>query len=331
MVDRRRLVVVVVVDVQAGVTPALFGDEVDQFLEGALLARPVERPDLGVPGPAAGVGVGGVDDAEQVLQPELLAVLGVIPGSFDVEEQITGGGFRQRQQATVDQEGPRRVPFGIQDLVPDAALVLAGHLQAGLPPGTFQGWPARCVTAGKDVQGCQRAPGRHPGRLQRPPLVLGDPGDQRQVVVAAPAVFAQVVPAADHAVLHRLRVRIGGRVVARVGGDERAEGAPGLPFVGRVVADLQRDQVAPAERQVHPAGPDALQRGEEVGVERGLRDRARLGASGPAWRPRPRNAARPGAAPHPGLRAGRRAPGSPAAPAAPSLRPGSRPAARPGR
>ena len=91
------------------------------------------------------------------------------------------------------------------------------HLQAGLPPGPFQGWPAHCVPAGKNVQGCQRAPGRHPGRLQRPPLVPGDPGDERQVVVAAPAVFAQVVPAADHAVLHRLRVGIFRRSRSRDG------------------------------------------------------------------------------------------------------------------
>ena len=56
-----------------------------------------------------------------------------------------------------------------------------------------------------------------PRRLQRPPLVPGDPGDERQVVVAAPAVFAEVVPAADHAVLHRLRVGIFRRSRSRDG------------------------------------------------------------------------------------------------------------------
>src|SRR5439155_22807791 len=50
MVDRRRLVMVVVVDVQARMARAALGDEVDQLLERALLAWPVEGPDLRVPG-----------------------------------------------------------------------------------------------------------------------------------------------------------------------------------------------------------------------------------------------------------------------------------------
>jgi len=39
VVDRRRLVMVVVVDVQARMTAAPLGDEVDQLFERALLAR----------------------------------------------------------------------------------------------------------------------------------------------------------------------------------------------------------------------------------------------------------------------------------------------------
>ena len=156
VVDRRRLVVVVVVDVQARVTAAPLGDEVDQFLERALLARPVERPDLGVARPAAGVGIGRVDDAEQVLQPELLVVLGVIPRPFDIEEQVTGCRNGQRQESPVDQERTRHVPFGIQKLVLDVAFVLAGHLQAGLQPG-----PAR------DCRLTPLPPGRRPGQPGR--------------------------------------------------------------------------------------------------------------------------------------------------------------------
>ena len=68
--------------------------------------------------------------------------------------------------------------------------------------------------------------------------------------------------------------------MAWVGGDERAQGPPGLPLIGRVVADLQRDQLALAERQVHPARPDLLQLRQQMGVERGLRDRAGLGGPG---------------------------------------------------
>jgi hypothetical protein len=46
MVDRGGLVMVVVVDVQAWVARAALGDEVDQLLERALLARPITGPDL---------------------------------------------------------------------------------------------------------------------------------------------------------------------------------------------------------------------------------------------------------------------------------------------
>jgi hypothetical protein len=71
---------VVVVDVQAGVAGAALGDEVDQLLERALLARPVTGPDLRVPGESRLVRLSRIDDAEQVLQPELPAVLRVVPG-----------------------------------------------------------------------------------------------------------------------------------------------------------------------------------------------------------------------------------------------------------
>ena len=80
MVDGGGLVVVVVVDVQAGVRLAPLGDEVDQLLEGGLLPGPVERPELPVPGPSRLVGVGGVDDAEEVLEAELLAVVAEMAG-----------------------------------------------------------------------------------------------------------------------------------------------------------------------------------------------------------------------------------------------------------
>jgi hypothetical protein len=79
---------VVVVHVEARVARAAFGDEVDQHPERALLAPPVVGPDLRVPGESRLVGLGRVDDAEQVLQPELPAVLGVIPCSLDIEEQV---------------------------------------------------------------------------------------------------------------------------------------------------------------------------------------------------------------------------------------------------
>src|SRR5208282_5203278 len=63
-----------------GMARAPFGDEVDQLLERALLTRPVKGPDLRVPGESRLVGFGRVDDPQQILQPELPAVLGVVPG-----------------------------------------------------------------------------------------------------------------------------------------------------------------------------------------------------------------------------------------------------------
>ena len=138
MVNRRRLVVVVVVHVQPRVTRAAFGDEVDQLLERPLLARPVIGPDLGVPGRSRLVGLGRVHHAEQVLQPELPAVLGVVPGALDIEEQVPAVRFRQREQPAVGHQLAVGVPFGCQELVPDDPVV-AGHLQPGLLLGAFQG------------------------------------------------------------------------------------------------------------------------------------------------------------------------------------------------
>ncbi len=132
MIDRGRLVVVVVVHVQARRTLPALGNEVDQFLKCALLVLTVERPDLGVPGRAVLVRVGRVHDAEQVLQPELPVILAVVARPLDVEEQVARRWFRQRQQAPVRDQQVLGVALGIQDLVPDNALVLARHLQLRL-------------------------------------------------------------------------------------------------------------------------------------------------------------------------------------------------------
>ena len=117
---------------------AAFGDEVDQLLERALLARPVKGPDLRVPGESRLVQLGRVNHAEQVLQPELPAVLRVVAGTLDVEEQVPVGWFGQCQQPAVGDLGAVGVAFGIQELVPDDPVVLAGHLQPGLPLGAPQ-------------------------------------------------------------------------------------------------------------------------------------------------------------------------------------------------
>ena len=96
MVHRRRLVMVVVVNVQPRVPFAPLG--------------PVIGPDLRVPGESRLAGLGHVHDAEQVLQPELPAVLGVIPRSLDIEEQVPVRRFRQPQQPRGWRPARRRRP-----------------------------------------------------------------------------------------------------------------------------------------------------------------------------------------------------------------------------
>jgi len=128
------------------------------------------EPDLRVPGESRLAGLSRIDDAEQVLQPELPAALGVVPGPLDIEEQVPAGRFRQRQQTTVGNQGAVAVAFGIQDLVPDHPVVLAGDLQPGLPLGAAVDVRAHPVHLRQLSQPGEPAPGRDPGALQRPPL-----------------------------------------------------------------------------------------------------------------------------------------------------------------
>jgi hypothetical protein len=276
MVDRRRLVMVVVVDVQTGMTGAALGDEVDQLLERALLTRPVEGPDLRVPGESRLVTISRVDHAEQVLQPELPPVLGVVPGPLDIEEQVAVGRFRQRQQPPVGDQGTGAVLFGIQDLVLDASVVLAGHLQPGLPLGALEGVRAHPVQPRQLGQPGEPAPGRDPGALQRPPLPRRHPGHQRQVIVGSPAVAAHIAPPADSTVLDRLRVDLSRRVFP----DGGLQQPPRLPLIGGKVAHLERDELPVAQGQVHPPRLYLLHVGQQVRVKRGLQHGAGLRGPG---------------------------------------------------
>ena len=237
VIDRRGLVMVVVIHVQAGMSRPAFGDEVDQLLERTLLARPVKGPDLRVPGPARLIHLSRVDDAEQVLQPELPAVLRVVPCALDVEEQVPGGRFRQGRQPAIGHQGTLGVAVGLQDLVPDAPVV-AGHLQPGLPVSALQGSRAHPAQDGENSQARELAPGRDPGVLQLPPLARRHPGHQGQVVVTAPAVPEQGGPAAGFGPGQRALV------------DELDTGLDGLRGrLGRLgVRDLADDDSCPSAR-----------------------------------------------------------------------------------
>ena len=133
MVDRRRLVVVVVVHVQSRAHRAPRGDEVDELLERALLALPAERPDRRVPRASRRVQVGRVHHPEQVLQPELPAVLGVIPGALDVEEQVAGDRFGQREEPAVRIRVPlasRSGSSSLNRMIPSSSLATCSRAWA---------------------------------------------------------------------------------------------------------------------------------------------------------------------------------------------------------
>ncbi len=129
-------------------------------------------------------------------------------------------------------------------------------------------------------------------RLGREPFERGDvvlhqlagleprePGDQAQVIVGPPLPVAVLEPAADLAVLDRIRV---GRRPAHDRGVGRGLEAPSHPaVVGEVVLDpvgLEREAVEPGHH-VHVLGAEALDHGDQVGVEAELEHGLRLGVA----------------------------------------------------
>ena len=103
-----------------------------------LLARPVERPDLRVGRRLVGIQVRSVDDAKQILQPELQTVLRVVSGTLDVEEQVTRAGFGEGKQTAVRHQRTVVRSFGTDQFVSDPPSVLARDLQASLQPRTLE-------------------------------------------------------------------------------------------------------------------------------------------------------------------------------------------------
>ena len=107
-------------------------DVVDQFFEGAPSPVPVECPDPRVPWAALPIEVGRVDDAEEILQAELPAVLGVVPRALDVEEEVARTGLRKGEQPAVGDERTVFVSIRIQQFVLDRSGVLARDLELRL-------------------------------------------------------------------------------------------------------------------------------------------------------------------------------------------------------
>ena len=136
--------------------------------------------------------------------------------------------LRQREQSAVGLERRRPEPARVEQLVEGAPRVLALDLDARLPMDALERL-GTCVREGRDErqrEAGQAAPRRDRARLQRLALARRDARDQREVVVVAPAGRALLVPAADVAVLDRLRVRRGRRIDGRGAGDRVLEPAP---------------------------------------------------------------------------------------------------------
>src|SRR5437016_11538416 len=94
--QRGRLIGGVVVDVGGGVVIQARDDEIDQFLERALLARKGKLA-IAIPRPERMVVPTVVQDAEQVVE----TILERVWISLDVEEQIAGRRLGQRRQASL--------------------------------------------------------------------------------------------------------------------------------------------------------------------------------------------------------------------------------------
>ena len=142
------------------------------------------------------------------------------------------------------------------------------HLDACLLADTLDARGARSVERRVERDGSRRE-ARHRIELPRDQglsLASGDARHQREMVVVPSSLHAQLRPAADGAVLDRLRVRrrwrVGGHCGRRDIGPEhcRLEARLGRSVVGEVVVDAQLGRLprAPAEHDLHELRPNAL-------------------------------------------------------------------------
>ena len=160
-----------------------------------------------------------------------------------------------------------------------AALPPRPVLHPRLVANPRQGAGADAVEAGDDrqVERPQRRHRRHPPLDQTAPLAAVDAGHERQVVVGAAPLRADLLPLADVAVLDRFGIGIGRCIGVRL--ESPADGA----VVGRVLDDPEAREVplvAAAERQVHPFRLPSLHPGQEVRIQEELQHRLALRAAG---------------------------------------------------
>ena len=198
------------VDVQVRLGIQAADDLVDGGLEGGLLAG-LCHPALGVPAPegmeqrpTVGTLLTRLKQSEEVVHA-IFAGEGI---TLQVEVEVTVAGHRQRQQPLGRVELAVRRAMGFQQLVDVATLVLALHLDARLFVNALQHLRPRALQSGlkRQFQGAQRAASPDVTVHQRTPCAPSDIGHQREVVISPASLAADLIPAADAAVLVRLRI-----------------------------------------------------------------------------------------------------------------------------
>ena len=194
--DHAALVATVVVKVHVGVVLEALVHEVDQALEGGLLARPVVRPDRSV--------LGAVRPAEHEPEQELEPPRGLEDRVvFEVEHDVAKRRLRQQVEPTPLLDLPRapdQAPFPLA-LELDRRLLAqpVGRLLRKLAD------PERRRRLG------ERRAGRDPCGGQPLDLVAPDVRHPREVILRAPPLLADRLEVADGAVV--ARVRLGRRPV----------------------------------------------------------------------------------------------------------------------
>ena len=223
----------------------------------------------------------GLEDAEQVVEA-------VVEGERD---RPRGRGTGRRATAAGSVARPRSGSIGLPGFRQEELVAVIVRSRR---PSSWMRACSRTAVEGP-VARCPRAAGPSAAADRRAPrasdvatgeclaLPAADAGDQAQVVVVAAALDALGRPAADVAVLDRLRIGRGRRIRGRrLVGHGREESVAGAPVVRHVVVDPQPldGPGAATERDVQPLRSDALDPLELVDVRADLEDRARLDVAG---------------------------------------------------
>ncbi len=278
------------VDVDLGVLREAVHHQVDRLLEGPLL-RLVRHLALLVHCPegverrlAGGPDQAGLEDPEEIVD----TIVQRERVTLDVEEEIPRSRRGKAREAAVRLERAVRQPARRQQLVDRPALVLASDLDAGLVAAGLEDASADLHQrlGERQLQPREAPTGGHSPALQCPAHSGRRPGHEREVVVGPPPAGADLAPAADLAVLDRLRIcparRVRGSGEPAICLDPLFEGRLDHAVVGHVVGDAMGfdGSRAATEGDVHPLGRKPLDRGQLLHVRADLQQRGRPDMAG---------------------------------------------------